>query len=168
MRPVETRLRGIVMRGTLRPGDLGEIVRMHGVIYARDHGFDATFEAYVAGPLAEFARRGSPRERIWIAEAAFGIAGCVAIVSAADDVAQLRWFLVDPRARGSGLGTALLAGSVAFARAAGYRSVILWTVGALEAAGRLYRANGFERVAEVPGRHWGIDVVEEKYELILR
>jgi N-acetylglutamate synthase-like GNAT family acetyltransferase len=160
--------RDIVVRSTLKPGDCGEIIRMHGVLYARDCGFDETFEAYVAGPLAEFALRRSTRERIWIAEADYGIAGCVAIVASTDDVAQLRWFLVDPRSRGSGLGTSLLADSVAFARSAGYGSIMLWTIDALATAGRLYRAHGFVKVAEVPGRRWGTDVVEERYELLLR
>jgi GNAT superfamily N-acetyltransferase len=159
--------RAIPIRTTLTPGDVGAIVRMHGLVYSREHGFDATFEAYVAAPLAEFARHRSLRERIWIAEGGAGIAGVVAIVDAGDGVAQLRWFLVDPAARGLGLGTALLSHAVAFARESGYTSIILWTVRALEAAARLYRAEGFRLVEERPGRHWGLDVIEERYELEL-
>ncbi|MFI5402399.1 MAG: GNAT family N-acetyltransferase [Planctomycetota bacterium] len=156
-----------VLRTDLRPGDLGEIVRLHGVLYAREHGFDPTFEAYVAEPLARFAIAASPRERLWIAERDRVIVGCVAIVAASPEVAQLRWFLVDPVARGSGLGTRLLDEAVAFSRGCGYRSIVLWTVRALAAAAHLYRAKGFSKVEEKPGRQWGVDVVEEKYELRL-
>ncbi len=156
------------LRTGLRPGDIGEIVRLHGVLYAREYGFDPTFEAYVAEPLARFAIAASPRERVWIAERGGAIVGCVAIVAASPQVAQLRWFLVDPAARGSGLGTRLLEEAIAFSRARGYGSILLWTVSALAAAARLYRAKGFERTEERPGRQWGADVVEEKYELRLR
>jgi N-acetylglutamate synthase-like GNAT family acetyltransferase len=163
MAPVD----GVSVRTEARPGDIGEIVRLHGVVYAKEHGFDATFEAYVAEPLARFAIAASPRERLWIAERDGRIVGCVAIVAASAQVAQLRWFLVDPAARGSGLGTRLLDETIAFSRASGYRSIVLWTVSALAAAARLYRARGFARTEHKPGRPWGVDVVEEKYELPL-
>jgi GNAT superfamily N-acetyltransferase len=88
-------------------------------------------------------------------------------VAASADVAQLRWYLVDPAVRGQGLGRRLLDEAVAFSRGAGYRLVILWTVSALTAAARLYTAAGFRKVEEQPGRAWGVDVVEEKYELQL-
>jgi len=159
--------RGIAIRTDLRPGDIGEIVRLHGVLYAREHGFDPTFEAYVAEPLARFAIATSPRERIWIAERQGAIVGCVAIVAASSDTAQLRWFLVDPGARGRGLGGRLLDDAIAFSRARGYRSIVLWTVAALTAASRLYAARGFRRTEVKPGRRWGVDVVEEKYEILL-
>ncbi|MBP7146272.1 MAG: GNAT family N-acetyltransferase [Acidobacteria bacterium] len=157
----------ITVRSRIQPGDIGAIVSMHGLLYAREHGFDHTFEAYVAGPLAEFACRTSPRERIWIAERAGAPVGCIAIVEVDAAVAQLRWYLVVPEARGCGLGTTLLHEAVTFCREQGYRSIILWTVSALEAAARLYRAAGFRLVESQPGRHWGVDVVEEKYELSL-
>jgi len=157
----------IAVRTGLRPGDIGEIIRLHGVIYARERGFDSTFEAYVAEPLARFAIATSPRERLWIAERQDAIVGCVAIVAALPDTAQLRWFLVDPSARGCGLGGKLLDEAIAFSRAQGYRSIVLWTVAALTAASRLYVARGFGRTEVKPGRRWGVDVVEEKYELRL-
>ncbi|HZN55943.1 MAG TPA: GNAT family N-acetyltransferase [Candidatus Polarisedimenticolaceae bacterium] len=164
---MDSLLNAIAIRTTLRPGDLGTIVRMHGEIYAREHGFDPTFEAYVAGPLAELALRESPRERLWIAEAASGIVGCVAIAAADDRTAQLRWFLVDPAHRGAGIGSLLVHEAVAFAKEAGYDTVVLWTVGALSSAARIYAAEGFVRTEERPGRRWGADVVEEKHELQL-
>jgi len=155
------------LRTELRPGDLGRIVARHGEIYAREQGFDRTFEAYVAGPLAEFVRKGSPRERLWIAERDGRFAGCVAIVEAAPRTAQLRWFLVEPEERGRGLGGRLLGEAVAFCRARGYANVVLWTVRALHAAARRYEAAGFRRVEERPARRWGVEVTEERFELVL-
>jgi ribosomal protein S18 acetylase RimI-like enzyme len=143
------------------------VVYLHGVIYARERGFDPTFEAYVAGPLSEFVRAGNPRERLWLAERGGRLVGCVAIVAAGPRTAQLRWFLVDPAVRGSGLGKRLLDEAIAFCRDCGYEEVILWTESALAAAARLYRSAGFRKTEEKPGRVWGVDLVEEKYELTL-
>src|SRR5436190_8585887 len=98
----------ISLRIDLRAGDLGTIVYLHGVVYARERGFDPTFEAYVAGPMSEFVQAANPRERLWIAEQDGRLVGCVAIVAASSQTAQLRWFLVDPSARGIGLGRKLL------------------------------------------------------------
>src|SRR5262245_59034257 len=130
----------VTIRTSLQPGDLGSIVYLHGTFYSREYGFDHTFEAYVAGPLSEFARSASPRERLWIAERDGRLVGCIAIVAASPEVAQLRWYLVDPSAQGAGLGKRLLREAVAFARECGYRSIILWTVSALTAAAHLYRS----------------------------
>jgi GNAT superfamily N-acetyltransferase len=158
----------ITLRTDLHPGDLGWIVYLHGVVYAAEHGFDPTFEAYVAGPLADCVRAGSGRDRIWIAEQKGRIVGCIAIVAASEQTAQLRWFLVEPGARGTGLGKKLLHEAIAFSRECGYESIILWTVSALTAAAHLYRSAGFVKVEENPTRPWGVDVTEEKYELALR
>jgi ribosomal protein S18 acetylase RimI-like enzyme len=144
---------------------LGEVVRLHGVLYAQECGFDPTFEAYIDAPLAEFVCRGSPPERLWIAERKGQIVGCIAIVAAAPEVAQLRWFLVHPAARGARLGKRLLGEALAFAGACGYAAIILWTVSALTAAAHLYRSAGFRKVERRPGRMWGADAVEERYEL---
>jgi GNAT superfamily N-acetyltransferase len=157
----------VTLRSDLKPGDIGSIVQFHGVVYAREYGFDHTFEAYVAGPLADFARAASARQRLWIAERDGRIVGCIAIVATSPQVAQLRWFLVDPSARGIGLGKRLLNEAVAFCKECGYESVLLWTVSALTAAAYLYRSAGFRKVEEKPGRQWGVDVIEEKYELPL-
>jgi GNAT superfamily N-acetyltransferase len=157
------------LRTTLRPGDVGEVIRLHGVIHHAECGFDPTFEAYVAEPLAEFVKAASPRERLWIAERGGEVVGCVAIVESEEyeRTAQLRWFLVTPGERGAGLGTRLVNEALGFCREQGYETVILWTVSTLAAAARLYRRAGFVRVEEKPGRMWGVDVVEEKYELRL-
>src|SRR5262249_48134806 len=157
----------ITLRTILQPGDLGEIVRLHGVLYAREYGFDPTFEAYVAGPLSEFVLASSARERLWIAECGGRIVGCIAIVAASEQTAQLRWYLVHPDTRGSGLGKRLLSESLAFCKKCGYNNVILWTVSALTTAAHLYRAAGFRKVEENPHRIWGVEVIEEKYEMDL-
>jgi GNAT superfamily N-acetyltransferase len=166
-RPLDIGYPPITLRSHLKPGDVGGIVYLHGVIYAREYGFDHTFEAYVAAPLAALVQAATPRERVWIAERGDRILGCVAIANCSPDVAQFRWFLVDPAARGSGLGKRLLSEAVDFCRAQNYGSIILWTVSALHAAAHLYGAAGFRKVEERPGRRWGVDVVEERYELSL-
>ncbi len=156
------------LRSELRPGDLGEIVRLHGTIYSREYGFDPTFEAYVAGPLAEFVQARTDRDRLWIAEHSEGIAGCAAVMGTSSREAQLRWFLVIPSMRGQGLGRALLHKALEFCRQRAYESVFLWTVSALTVAARLYQRVGFTKVEERPGRLWGVDVVEEKYVILFR
>jgi N-acetylglutamate synthase-like GNAT family acetyltransferase len=159
---------GMRLRTEVRPGDLGRIVSLHGELYAREYGFDQTFEAYVAGPLAEFVRSCSPASRLWIAEYEDRIVGCVAIVAASAHVAHLRWYLVVPEMRGHGLGRRLLTEAIAFSRQQGYETVSLWTVSALATAAKQYRAAGFRKAEEKPGTLWGKDVVEEKYELELK
>jgi len=159
--------RPFVLRHELKPGDLGFIVYLHGTVYALEYGFDPTFEAYVAGPLLEFVRTRTDRDRLWIAERGERIVGCVAIVGMSRTEAQLRWFLVDPSARGLGLGRELLHEAVEFCRSRAYESLFLWTVSALTTAARLYHSFGFEKVEERPGRPWGVDLVEERYVLHL-
>ena len=167
MQPDSCPLDTVTIRTGLRPGVIGKVISLHGTLYEQESGFDVTFEAYVACPLAEFVLRGSPRECLWMAERDGRLLGCVAIVAASEVTAQLRWFLVDPDARGMGLGKRLLDKAIEFSREHGYRNIILWTVSSLTAAAHLYRAAGFHKVEEKPGRMWGVDVVEEKYELLL-
>ena len=98
----------INIRCDLQPGDVGYLVFLHGTIYAAEQGWDHTFEAYVAGPLAEFAKSHSERERIWIVERSGEVAGSIAIVEAPDNKAQLRWLLLHPDLRGRGIGRTLM------------------------------------------------------------
>jgi GNAT superfamily N-acetyltransferase len=156
---------GVLLRTDLRPGDLGSIIHLHGIVYARERGFDVTFESYVAGPLSEFVRSRTDRQRLWIAEEGGRIVGSIGVVSVSAETAQLRWFLVDPACRGKGVGRRLVESAVAFSDDCGYAEIVLWTESALEAAARLYRAAGFRKVEEKPGRMWGVDLVEEKYAL---
>jgi len=155
----------ITLRTKVKPGDIGAIVYLHGTYYAREYRFNERFEAYVAGALAKFVLENSPRERLWIAERDHELLGCVAIVEAADKIAQLRWFLVHPDGRGMGIGSELIGEAVSFCVKTGYTSVILWTVSILVDAARLYQAARFEKVEEKPGNEWGVPVTEEKYEL---
>ncbi len=157
----------IQLRTGLRPGDVDAIIRFHGEAYGREFGFDASFETHVAVPLREFARSTDARQQTWIAERDGEMVGCVAVVRAEPHVAQLRWFLVAHEARGTGLGRTLLDHAIRFAEDAGDERMILWTVSVLTTAARLYRSFGFVLVQSSPARLWGLDLMEEKYELSL-
>jgi GNAT superfamily N-acetyltransferase len=156
-----------VIRTEMVPGDLGEIVRLHGVLYAEEYHLDNTFEAYVAGPLSEFVlTTDSEGQRIWVVEVAGKVVGCIAIVRSGEGVAQLRWFILTPETRGKGLGKHLMEEAVNYCRRAGYRRIIL-TFSELETAIALYRRWGFEKTEEKTHHTWGRDLTEEKYELSL-
>jgi N-acetylglutamate synthase-like GNAT family acetyltransferase len=150
------------------PGDVGFITYLHAVLYAPEQGWDHTFDSYVAIPLAEFAMRDSPQERIWMLEKEGRIAGCVAIVKASEREAQLRWLLLSPDMRKMGLGRWLVEQALAFCRDANYSSVFLWTVSTLPVAARLYRSVGFEEREKVTHELWGRVVTEVRYELGLK
>ena len=159
---------GVTLRHQLRPGDIGWVIHRHGIVYARERGWDHRFEAYVAQALVAFALHHDPaRERLWLAETAEGIVGSIAIVSAEADAAQLRWFLVESESRGLGIGARLIDEALAFCRMTGRRSIHLWTVAGLETAASLYAGRGFRLTDRVPGRPWGFEVVEERHELRL-
>src|SRR5262245_57354856 len=109
--------RSLRIRHALQPGDLGMVVHLHGILYAREYGLDVTFEPYVAKPLADFVLGGAGR--LWIAEDGDRTLGSVAMVDAEPNVGQLRWFLVVPEARGTGLGKRLLDEALAYGRERG-------------------------------------------------
>ncbi|MGH8133522.1 MAG: bifunctional helix-turn-helix transcriptional regulator/GNAT family N-acetyltransferase, partial [Steroidobacteraceae bacterium] len=154
---------------THRPGDLGWVVERHGALYFQEYGWNAQFEALVAGITAEFIRKFAPsRERCWIAERAGQRLGCIFLVAQDARTARLRLLLVEPAARGLGLGRRLVSECVDFARAAGYRRIALWTHANLSAARHLYEQAGFERTAHEPRRSFGRDVVSETWQLDLR
>jgi DNA-binding MarR family transcriptional regulator/GNAT superfamily N-acetyltransferase len=151
-----------------RAGDLGWIVGRHGALYAEEYGWDAEFEAMVAEIAARFlADFDVRRERCWIAERDDEPVGSVALVREGDRTARLRLLLVEPAARGHGLGRQLVAECLGFARRAGYRKVVLSTFNVLVAARRIYQAAGFRLVAEEPRRCFGHDLVEEGWQLAL-
>ncbi|MEW6210933.1 MAG: GNAT family N-acetyltransferase [Acidobacteriota bacterium] len=157
----------IGIRHDLRPGDIGYLTYLHGVLYAKEQGWDHTFEAYVAEPLAEFARSHNDRERIWIVESDEKIVGSIAIVEASREEAQLRWLLLDPVLRGRGIGRTLVEEAISFCRDAGYSLVFLWTVSALAAAAKLYQSTGFRLTQENRREMWGAIVTEQRYDLEL-
>jgi DNA-binding MarR family transcriptional regulator/GNAT superfamily N-acetyltransferase len=151
-----------------RPGDMGWIVHRHGALYAQEFGWDESFEALVAEIAAKFiATYDAKRERCWLAEQAGEILGSVLLVKQSPTTAQLRLLLVEPKARGLGLGARLVDECIRFARLAGYRKVTLWTQSILVAARRTYERAGFRRVREEPHRSFGHDLVGEYWELEL-
>ncbi|HEX5734475.1 MAG TPA: GNAT family N-acetyltransferase [Blastocatellia bacterium] len=155
----------IRLRHDFKPGDIGRLVYLHGTLYAEEFGWDHTFEAYVAGPLAEFAKSHNNRERIWIVETDQQVFGSIAIVEASAQEAQLRWLLLHPELRGQGVGRMLGEEAINFCRASGYRAIFLWTVSELKAAASLYRSLGFQLTEENTHRMWGATITEQRYEL---
>ncbi len=159
---------GLILR-THRPGDLGWIVSVHGKLYAEEYGYNDKFEAVVAEVAANFLRDHDPnRERCWIAELDGEPVGCIMLVRSSNDVAKLRVMLVEPRARGRGVGAALVGECVRFAREAGYRKITLWTHTTLAAARHLYVKAGFRLVRSEPASEgFGRELVDETWELDL-
>src|SRR5205809_7769845 len=140
----------------------------HGAVYAQEYGYNEQFEALVAEIVAHFVQRyNAKRERCWIAEQDGEVVGSVFLVERSKTVAQLRLLLVEPQARGSGLGTRLVSECVRCALAAGYRKIMLWTQSELRAARRLYQAAGFRVVGKEKNHSFGKDLVPETWELEL-
>jgi len=159
--------RGFLLRSH-RPGDIGWVVSRHGAIYAREYGWDLTFEALVAEITAQFIKSFDPsREHCWIAEMDGAPVGSVFLVKGSDDVAKLRLLLVEKHGRGLGIGRALTEQCVRFGREAGYKMVTLWTQSILGAARAIYQDVGFRRVATEPHHSFGVDLLGETWELKL-
>ncbi len=150
------------------PGDMGWVTHRHGVLYAQEYGWDEHFEALVAQIVADFINNYNPaRERCWIAEMSGEIVGSVFVVQANDTTAKLRLLLVEPKARGLGLGTRLVAECIRFARRSGYQKLTLWTQSVLIEARHIYQKSGFTLVAQEPHHSYGHDLVAETWELLL-
>ena len=153
----------IVLRAP-RAGELGWIVQRHGALYSQEYGWNAEFEALVARIVADFASGADPaREAAWIAEVDGEPAGCVLCVREDERTAKLRLLLVEPRARGLGLGARLVEECLAFGRRAGYREIVLWTNDVLVAARRIYERAGFELVASEPHHSFSHDLVSQTW-----
>ena len=151
-----------------QPGDMGWVVGAHGALYAREYGWDQTFEALVADIVAKFIRDYDPNfERCWIAEMDGQPVGSVFIVKASDDVAKLRLLIIDPKARGRGLGKQMVDECIRFSRSRGYKTLTLWTNDILDAARAIYVKAGFELVASEKHHSFGQDLVGETWELAL-
>jgi DNA-binding MarR family transcriptional regulator/GNAT superfamily N-acetyltransferase len=150
------------------PGDMGWVIHMHGRLYAEEYGWDERFEALVAKICSDFIYHYNPdRERCWIAEMDGQIVGSVFVVQDSEEVARLRLLLVDPRARGLGLGKRLVHECIRFAKRKGYKKLVLWTANVLEAARNIYKKAGFELVKEEPHHDFGHDFIGETWELVL-
>ena len=150
---------------THRPGDLGWVVHRHAVLYAREYGWDGSFEAMVAEIAARFIRRFDPSgERCWVAEREGRIVGSVTLVRHSRTIAKLRLLYVEPEERGAGLGSLLVEECERFAREAGYRRVRLWTNSILLAARAIYERGGYRLLASEPHRSFGQDLVGETWE----
>ncbi|MCA2213489.1 GNAT family N-acetyltransferase [Jidongwangia harbinensis] len=153
-----------VVRPLGRPGDLGWVIMAHGETYAAQFGWDADFEALVARIVADYAEKHDPaREAAWIAEVDGARVGSVFCVAADRDTAQLRILLVEPAARGHGLGARLVDECLNHARAAGFRRIVLWTNDVLASARRIYQAAGFTLDEEQPHRSFGADLVGQTW-----
>jgi DNA-binding MarR family transcriptional regulator/GNAT superfamily N-acetyltransferase len=174
MRTVETLMGGtpvVPTAITLRPhrlGDLGWIARRQAILYAREYGWDATYEALAAGILAAFVKTNNPdTERGWIAERDGQIVGSVFVMRGSDSVARLRLLYVEASARGIGLGRRLVDACIDFARDKAYRTLTLWTNDVLVPARRIYQHAGFRCVAAEPHHSFGKDLVGETWDLSL-
>lgn len=154
----------VVIRAADQPGDLGWVVQAHGEVYAREYGWDGTFEQLVAGIVAEVD---PVRDAGWIAEVDGQRVGCVFCVAGEDGDAVLRILLVHPDGRGHGLGGRLVDTCLAHARTSGFRRMRLWTNDCLDAARHLYLDRGFTLVDQQPHHSFGADLIGQNYELNL-
>ena len=153
---------------THQPGDMGWVVHRHGILYAEEYAWDEQFEALVAEIVTSFIRNYDPkRERCWIAEKDGDIVGSVFLVKQSDSTAKLRLLLVEPKARGLGLGTRLVNECIKFAQQVGYSKITLWTNNILSAARHTYQKAGFRLINDQPHRSFGQDLVAQTWELKL-
>lgn len=163
------RLEDIVIRHELRPGDIGDIIKLHGVLYAKEFAYNIDFEKYVVSTFHEFLPAYDPaRDRLWLATWHGELVGLVAIIHRGKAKAQLRWFLIHPSFRGIGLGKELMDKAMAYCRKKAFREVYLLTTHQQDVAAKLYTRAGFVKTGTEPQQMWGHDLYEERYELKLR
>ena len=157
----------ISIRTELRPGDLGYVIYLHGVLYSQEYGYGVPFESYVAKGLCEFYEKYEPkRNRVWVCEHRHQIIGFLLLMDRGK-AAQLRYFLIEPEYRGIGLGSKLLNLYMDFLRKCGYKESYLWTTHELFTAAALYRRLGFELTEEKESITFGKPLREQRYDLRL-
>lgn len=158
----------VKIRYELRPGDVGYLIHLHGMIYAGECGYNHMFEGYVCKTFYDFFENyNSEKDRIWLAEASGKIIGAIAIVGHSPVKAQLRWFIIHPAFRGSGLGKTLLDEALKYCREKGYKQIFLETTEDQKTAVNMYVKAGFTKVAEFENKAWGKVLIEQTYELVL-
>ncbi len=156
----------IVLFRSHQPGDIGSVIHHHGLFYSTNHGFDDSFDADVAKGLAAFIHNFNPeKEHLWVVEKDGRIIGSIAIVDRGNDTAQLRWFLVKPRAQGKGIGKKLVLQAIEFSKKQGYKTIILWTISYLLPARQLYQQFNFKLKDTKTHKIWGQELTEELWEL---
>jgi len=157
----------ISIRTELRPGDIGEMLSMHGRLYFKEYGYTGPFEMYVAQSLAEFIELYNPkRNRIWVCEHASRMIGSLVLMDRGQ-AAQLRYFLFEPEYRGLGFGTKLMDSFMEFLRDCGYKSSYLWTTQQQVIAAKVYQRYGYQLTEEKPSMAFGVPLTEQRYDLIL-
>lgn len=157
----------ITIRTDLRSGDLGYVTYLHGILYQQEYGYGIEFESYVAAGLCEFYKNYNPeRNRIWVCEHNGQMIGFLLLMDRGE-MAQLRYFIIRPEYRGTGLGKKLMELYMVFFYQCGYRSSYLWTTHELDTAAHLYQKHGFKLTEEKESTAFGKPLVEQKYELIV-
>ena len=158
----------VSLRNELRPGDVGQLIYLHGWIYAKECGYNHMFEGYVCKTFYDFFQNFNPgKDRFWFAEANGKIIGAIAIAGHSEVRAQLRWFILHPAFRGMGLGNRLLNEAIQYCREKGYKNVFLETTQDQKTAIKMYRKAGFRKVKEFENHAWGKSLIEQNYELNL-
>ncbi|WP_202512962.1 GNAT family N-acetyltransferase [Streptomyces sp. SID3343] len=160
----------MTIRDADRPGDLGAIAALHGVLYTREYGMDATMEAGVAAGMAALVQArasegGDGPGRLWVADDGTRVVGAVGLTREDAGRMRLRWVILDPATRGRGVGRALVSTAMTEARRRGAAGVYLWTIAGLPASRHLYDRAGFTLTEEHPARAWGIDAIEQRMDV---
>lgn len=159
-------LSDIKIRTDLRPGDIGYVTFLHGLLYSREYNFGISFEAYVAAGLHDFYQQYDPNsDCVWVCEHKNKIVGFLSLMHRPADTAQLRYFILSPDYRGIGLGKKLMNLFMEFFHLKGYRNAYLWTTNNLYTAAYLYKSKGFVLTQEMDSTHFGIPLKEQRYDL---
>ena len=158
----------ITIRTEIKPGDLGYITYLHGILYDQEYNYDYNFERYVAMGLNEFLQNyNHQKDRLWVVEDNNKIIGSILIMGRSGAIAQLRYFILIPEFRGIGLGKKLMQLAMDFCKSTGYKSIYLWTTQELHAAAHLYKLYGFKKTKQVPSKNWGKAVIEDCYDTLI-